>query len=245
MAYRLPDPAGKAQYVREKFDEIARVYDLFNDLITQGQHRHWKNVLVGRVAASAKGWGVDLCCGTGDISARLMRRLAPGGGVIALDFSRNMLRLATSRLRREGDGKGSTRRLVLCGDAQRIPFHDGSLAFVSVGYGLRNLTDLEACLTEIHRVLAPGGLLASLDVGKVRAPWLRPLADFYLFRVVPRIGRLLQPGQEMYDYLPYSTVDYPDAEALRKLMMARGFGQVEVIEFIFGAAAIHLARKAG
>ena len=79
----------------------------------------------------------------------------------------------------------------------------------------------------------------------MRAPWLRPLADFYLFRVVPRIGRLLQPGQEMYDYLPYSTVDYPDAEALRNLMMARGFGQVEVIEFMFGAAAIHLARKAG
>jgi demethylmenaquinone methyltransferase/2-methoxy-6-polyprenyl-1,4-benzoquinol methylase len=243
MSYRLPDPAEKANYVREKFDEIARHYDLFNDLITQGQHRIWKNVLVNRLRLLPEARGLDLCCGTGDIAARCRRRLGPAGAVFLLDFSANMLRIARRRLN-DGAPKGAPHSGLLCGDAMRLPFRDGSLQFVTVGYGLRNVTDLEGCLAEISRVLAPGGVLGSLDVGKVRARWLRPLVDFYLFRIVPLIGRLLQPGQEMFSYLPHSSLDYPAQQALREMMLARGFAEVEVIEFLGGASVIHLARKA-
>lgn len=242
MAYRLPDQSEKARYVRGKFDEIAHAYDLFNDLITQGQHRRWKNVLVRRLGIAADARGLDLCCGTGDIAARERKMLGAGGRVFALDFSLGMLRIARKRLSGGGPPRGA-RGDVVCADAMRLPFAAGSLQFVSVGYGLRNVVDLAGCLREIHRVLAPGGVLASLDVGKVRSPLLRPLIDFYFFRIVPLIGRMLQPGQEMFSYLPESTVAYPGQQQLRELMMSCGFAQVEVIEFVFGASVIHLAHK--
>jgi demethylmenaquinone methyltransferase / 2-methoxy-6-polyprenyl-1,4-benzoquinol methylase len=249
MAYRLPEPDAKARYVRDKFDQIARHYDLFNDLITQGQHRWWKRVLVRRLGIAPGARGLDLCTGTGDLAARCQARLGPQGRLVAADFSPGMLAIARRRLGRAGRGRQGSGRapapLVLCADAMRLPFRDGSLDFVTIGYGLRNVSDLAACLAELHRVLRPGGVLASLDVGKVRSRWLRPLADFYLFRVVPRIGRLLQRGQDMFDYLPHSTVDYPDAQRLAALLRGHGFGAVEVREYLFGASALHIARKDG
>jgi demethylmenaquinone methyltransferase/2-methoxy-6-polyprenyl-1,4-benzoquinol methylase len=245
MAFTLPPRERKAHYVRGKFDEIARHYDLFNDLITQGQHRRWKRVLVERVPIAPDARGLDLCCGTGDIAARCLPRLAPAGMLVAADFSMEMLRIARRRLSRAGSGPGAARPRVLCGDAMRLPFRDDSLDFVTVGYGLRNVTGLTDCLEELLRVLRPGGVLGSLDVGKVRNRWLRPLAGFYLFRVVPRIGGLLQAGQDMYHYLPHSTLDFPDQEALRALLERVGYTRVEVIEFLFGASVIHLARKPG
>lgn len=244
MAYRLPEPEDKARYVRGKFDEIARSYDLFNDLISQGQHRIWKNVLVKRLGLASGAKGLDLCCGTGDIALRTWRRLKGGGNVFALDFSINMLRIARGRLAGKGLPPAAAEGL-LCGDAMRLPFPDASLQFVTVGYGLRNVENLAGCLKEIQRVLRPGGVLASLDVGKVRSPLLRPLVDFYFFRIVPLIGRLLQPGQEMFNYLPESSVAYPGQQALRKLMIECGFGEVELIEFALGASVIHIARKTG
>ena len=242
MPYRLPDPPDKADYLRAKFNEIARCYDLFNDLVTQGMHRRWKNTLIRRLRLPRGARGLDLCCGTGDLALRGVHRLDAGGVLYALDFSINMLHIAKNRLA----GNGSVwagRQAVLCGDAMRLPFRDGSLEFVTVGYGLRNVSDLERCLREIHRVLAPGGMLASLDVGKVRSRWLRPLVNFYFFKIVPLIGRALQPGQEMFSYLPHSTKDYPGQQELRAILMSQGFTAVEIVEFVFGASAIHLARK--
>lgn len=243
MPYRLPDAQSKPLYLRQRFDQIARHYDLFNDLITQGRHRHWKNVLVKRLNLRPGARGADLCCGTGDIAARTLAALGGKGGVVALDFAPAMLRLAKSRLERRPDAPGLP--LVMQGDAGRLPFADDSLDFVTVGYGLRNVADLAESLREIRRALVPGGVLASLDLGKVRSPWLSPLADFYMFRVVPRIGRLLQPGQEMFDYLPHSNRNYPEQGVLREMMLSLGFAEVEMIEFLFGASVIHLARKKG
>jgi demethylmenaquinone methyltransferase / 2-methoxy-6-polyprenyl-1,4-benzoquinol methylase len=241
MAYQLPPTDQKARYVRTKFDEIARQYDRFNDLITQGQHRWWKHVLVERMNLLPAAMGADVCCGTGDIALRSLKHIRSGGGVVAADFSLNMLRIAKQRLkRRSEDGPA---RGVLCADAMRLPFRDASLDFVTIGYGLRNVTDLRACLAEILRVLKPGGVMGSLDVGKVRYRWLRPAADFYFFQVVPWIGRRLQPGQDMFTYLPQSSVAYPEQHVLRKMLLDAGFAKAEVIEFVFGASAIHLAWK--
>ncbi len=291
MPYQLPPPEQKARYVRTKFDEIARQYDLFNDLITQGQHRRWKRALVRRLALRGDALGVDLCCGTGDIARRCLSRLGPAGGVIAADFSLNMLRIAQRRLALPpaqpiaGRGAAGTTaphaaapdvtalgapepgsaepgsaapgatgvrqaspapyRHVLCADAMRLPFRTASLDFVTIGYGLRNVVDLDGCLKEIQRVLKPGGVLGSLDVGKVTHPWLRPLVDFYFFHVVPVIGRLLQRGQDMFAYLPASSLAYPGQQALRQRMLEAGFARAEVVEYVFGASVIHLAWKAG
>jgi demethylmenaquinone methyltransferase/2-methoxy-6-polyprenyl-1,4-benzoquinol methylase len=243
MPYRLPDPADKSRYVRAKFDEIAQQYDRFNDIITQGQHRWWKRVLVRRLGIRPGDRGLDLCCGTGDIALRCRPGLRGRGGLVAADFSLNMLGLAKRRLAAAAE-PGAAPAALLCADAMRLPFADASFAFVTVGYGLRNVADLPGCLAEIRRVLLPGGVLASLDIGKARYRWLRPFVNAYLFHVVPWLGRLLQPGQEMFTYLPHSTTRYPDQAALRELMLRGGFSAVDVIEFLFGTSVIHLARKA-
>jgi len=240
MPYRLPAPEEKARYLRQGFDAIARRYDLFNDLITQGQHRWWKRVLVRELGLRPGQRVLDLCCGTGDIAFRAARCLGAAGRVVGADFSGNMLRLARARLNR---GSGSARHALLRADATRLPFRDGAFDAVSIGYGLRNVDNLPRCLDELFRVLKPGGVVASLDVGKVRSPWLRVLADGYFFHVVPHVGRLIQPGQDLYSYLPNSSIDYPQQDRLKEILAGHGFSNVRLIEFLGGASVIHLARK--
>lgn len=240
MTYRLPEPEQKARYVRERFDQIAHVYDRFNDLITQGQHRRWKKTLINRLQIRPDFVGLDMCCGTGDIAQRAQNRLGERGKLFALDFSAAMLQIARTRLNQPRE----CTTLVTQGDAMRLPFQSNSLDFVTVGYGLRNVENLEACLKEILRVLKPGGQFASLDTGKVWVPILRTLSDFYMFKIVPRIGKWLQPNEEMYDYLPHSTLNFPDQHALKTQMEHQGFVQTEVLQYLFGASVIHLGKKA-
>jgi demethylmenaquinone methyltransferase/2-methoxy-6-polyprenyl-1,4-benzoquinol methylase len=239
MPYRLPHADEKDRYVRAKFDEIARQYDRFNDLITQGQHRWWKRMLVRRLGIRPGQRGLDLCCGTGDIALRCLPALGGSGLVVAADFSLNMLAIAQRRLVGGHGGHAA----VLCADALRLPFADATFDFVTIGYGLRNLKDLSGGLGEIRRVLRPGGGMASLDLGKARPRWVRPFVNAYMFHVVPRIGRLLQPGQEMFTYLPHSNTAYPHQDALKDLLLANGFERVELIEYLFGASVIHLGWK--
>jgi len=242
MSYRLPHTEEKATYVRDRFDEIARHYDLFNDLITQGQHRYWKRILIKKLGVAPGDCGADVCCGTGDIAQRARNAMGESGKLYALDFSGRMLEIARSRLSSQD---ALIHPIVMQGDAMRLPFADNSLRFISMGYGLRNVTDLDACLREILRVLVPGGIFGSLDVGKVSNPLIAPFSQFYMFRIVPWIGRMLQPGQEMYTYLPHSTKTFPSQQALAEQMRQAGFEEVEVKNYIFGASAIHLARKPG
>jgi demethylmenaquinone methyltransferase/2-methoxy-6-polyprenyl-1,4-benzoquinol methylase len=122
----------------------------------------------------------------------------------------------------------------------------GAKAFfdaVTVGYGLRNVQDLRGCLQEILRVLRPGGVLVSLDVGKVSLPLLAELNHFYFFHVVPLIGKLLMSGEKMFQYLPQSSVEYPNQEFLKNLMTEAGFQKVEFHNFVFGASTVHVAYK--
>lgn len=246
MVYRIPQPADKPRYLRRKFGEIARRYDLFNDIITQGQHRYWKNVLVQRLELAGHERVLDLCCGTGDIGLRCADKLTAGGSVVAADFTPEMLHIARARIaqrKTSANGAPVAGVKVICGDAMRLPFPDASFHCITIGYGLRNVSDLNGCLAEMLRVLKPGGILASLDVGKVRSKIVAAINWLYFFYIVPWIGRMLQPGQELYSYLPRSTVDYPDQDRLKTILGECGLHRLEVIEFLFGASVIHLARK--
>ncbi len=237
MSYQLPEDSEKAKYVQQKFSEIAPKYDLFNDLITCGLHRYWKQFVVRQVGVIAGGRYLDLCCGTADIARRL-QHMIPQGSVFALDFSRAMLEIA--RQSRYARGRSM---IFLQADATRMPFVSGSIDAVTIGYGLRNVSDLSTCLAQILRVLKPGGALVSLDVGKVRVPVLFELSQFYLFQVIPRLGKLLYRQQDMFDYLPHSTSNYPNQETLKQLMLVSGFKQVDVFDFLWGASTVHVAYK--
>jgi len=124
-----------------------------------------------------------------------------------------------------------------------IPFPDGKFDAVTIGYGLRNVPELNGCLKEILRVLKPGGVMVSLDVGKVRLPIIAELNNLYFFSIVPLIGNMLMPGQEMFQYLPHSSLKYPNQELLKRMMLEIGFQQAGFHDFIFGASTVHVAYK--
>ena len=236
MTYTLPNTEDKSNYVEEKFDEIAQKYDRFNDVITFGMHRYWKRFVVRQTGLRVDDECLDLCCGTGDISREILRQ-HPDWKVTGLDFSAEMLKIAESK------NSSNSRIQYLQGDAMNIPFPDANFDAVTIGYGLRNVPDINGSLREILRVLKPGGVLVSLDVGKVRLPIIAELNNFYFFHVVPLIGNMLMPGQEMFQYLPHSSLKYPNQELLKRMMLEIGFQQAEIHDFIFGASTVHVAYK--
>ena len=235
--YKLPEKEKKSEYVESKFDEIAQRYDLFNDLITFGMHRYWKKFVAKKTGLNPGENCLDLCTGTGDIG-RAVLKFQPEAKVTALDFSSEMLELAHQQQGENAHGLNYIR-----GDAMAPPFPKEYFEAVTVGYGLRNVADLSACIKNILSLLKPSGVLVCLDVGKVNIPVIAQLNRFYFFKIVPLIGKWLMPGQEMFDYLPHSSINYPDQKKLKKILLEEGFQKVDVYDFVFGASTIHVAQK--
>jgi len=236
MTYTLPNTEKKSVYVEQMFNKIAQKYDLFNDIITFGLHRHWKRFVAKQTNLKNEQSCLDLCCGTGDIAREVLRQY-PSSKVTGLDFSEEMLNIAESKNTSDNSVK------YMPGDAMNIPFHDAEFNAVTIGYGMRNVQDISQFLREIFRVLKPKGVLVSLDVGKVRIPILTELNHFYFFHVVPLVGKLLMPDEDIFKYLPESSIEYPNQESLKNLMIETGFQKVEFYNFVFGASSVHVAYK--
>lgn len=236
MSFKIPEGDKKAVYVQSRFNRIAGKYDLFNDIVTQGMHRYWKRFMVNRAKLRPGDSVLDICCGTGDIVQLLQKRVGKEGVAIGLDFSRGMLSVASARNR-----SGTT--LFIQGDAAVIPVKTESIDAITVGYGLRNLKEITPCLKEVHRVLKPGGRFLSLDMGKVSNPFIRTFFNFYFFRIVPRIGRLLYPGEDLFDYFPESSVAFPSQEKLAEMLSDCGFSNISFTGFYFGGVVVHYAEK--
>ncbi|XDD48319.1 ubiquinone/menaquinone biosynthesis methyltransferase [Leptospira sp. WS39.C2] len=238
--YKLPSQEKKPEYVRKNFDGIAKAYDRFNDWNSFFLHRIWKNWVVkeAKKEVPTANTALDLCCGTGDITYRLSldQDLKT---VVGLDFSEQMLSYAFPKV----EGKPHVKLTV--GDAMDLkPFADGSFDIVTMGFGLRNVSDLKKCLLEIKRVLKEDGVFVNLDVGRVRPKFLKIFADFYFFQIVPLFGYLLYGKQnEMFDYLPHSSKTYPDQETLSQILTEIGFRKVRFQNFVFGNAVAHVAKK--
>ncbi len=222
--YYQPDEH-RAEKVRELFAAIARRYDLLNDLMSAGMHRRWKRRLV-ELAGDPRDV-LDLCCGTGDLALRFHTR------VVGVDFTEQMLRVAQTR----------ATKLWVRADALRLPFRDNSFDVVSVGYGLRNLADVEAGLREILRVLRPGGRLLSLDFGKPENPLLRSLYFGYLRTVLPWLGRLYCGDPDTHGYILVSLQNYGAQRGIRQLMERCGYRDCGFEEFVGGTMAINFGRK--
>jgi demethylmenaquinone methyltransferase / 2-methoxy-6-polyprenyl-1,4-benzoquinol methylase len=199
--------------VRGMFDRIAPVYDTMNRVMTAGLDRSWRRLTVEAVVQPGDRV-LDACCGTGDLAVAAERE---GGVVTGLDFSPRML----ERARRKSDSIAWVE-----GDLLALPFDDDAFDAATVGFGVRNVADLEAALAELHRVLRPGGRLAILEITQPRG-FLRPFFSLWFDRVVPLLGKVL-PGGKAYTYLPASVRRFPGAEELADLLARHGFEQVRV-----------------
>lgn len=232
MSFNLPSLEDKPTYVRGMFDRIAGRYDLVNRLMTGGRDRAWKRSVIRLAATASGGSYLDLCTGTGDIAFLLAAAAGPAGSVKALDFSEGMLEVARSR---PWDGPAIE---WLQGDACALPYADASFDAVTVGYGLRNVQPLDKALSEIRRVLKPGGRFVSLELGKPKAKLVRWGAEIYEYKVVPAIGSLVSGDRDAYRYLPHSNRTFPDQRELAERLRGVGFREVQVHDRMLGAIAI-------
>jgi len=218
---RLP-----ADGVRRMFDRIAPVYDAMNRVMTAGLDQRWRRATVRETVEPGAGV-LDACCGTGDLA--VAARAAGAGRVVGVDFSERML----ERARRKAPELEWVRADVLA-----LPFEDASFDAAVVGFGVRNVEDLESALGELRRVLRPGGRLGILEITTPRG-LLAPFYRLWFDRIVPLLGRVL-PGGDAYTYLPASVRRFPDPEELAELLGARGFGAVRFRRFAGGIVALHV-----
>lgn len=225
----------KRRFVRGLFGRIAGRYDLTNDVMSLGLHRRWKDRLIALADLEPGHRVLDLAAGTGDLALRAVER-APGLRVAAVDLTREMMEVGR---RREAAGEvGWT-----CADALRLPFPDGTFDRVLVGYGLRNFPDLRRSLEEIHRCLAPGGKLLSLDFGKPSVGWLRRIYLRYLEASTWAAGWLLHRDPEAYLYIAESLREHPPQPELCEMMTRVGFSPCSWSDVLLGTMAIHVAQR--
>jgi demethylmenaquinone methyltransferase / 2-methoxy-6-polyprenyl-1,4-benzoquinol methylase len=211
------------------FDRIAPVYDAMNRAMTLGLDRRWRRLTV-EAAVKPADRVLDACCGTGDLALAAARA---GGRVTGVDFSERMLALARAK---------APELDWLRADATALPFADESFDVVTVGFGIRNLADLEAGLAELARVLVPGGRLACLEITRPRGV-LRPFFRLWFDGLVPLAGKAL-PGGSAYAYLPASVRRFPGPEDLAGAMRQAGFADVGWRLLGGGIVALHVGRKA-
>lgn len=217
------------------FDHIADRYDLLNRLISLGIDQRWRRRAVAALEVPRGGRVLDLATGTADLAISIARR-TEAGSVVGLDPSARMIEVGRSKLARAGlEGRVS---LVL-GEAERLPFSDGAFDAVSIAFGIRNVADRAQGLSEMRRVLAPGGRLAVLELSEPAGGLLGSLARFHIRTVVPRLGAWLS-GQREYRYLQTSIAAFPRPAAFADTMRAAGFEVTAVQPFTFGVAVLYV-----
>jgi demethylmenaquinone methyltransferase/2-methoxy-6-polyprenyl-1,4-benzoquinol methylase len=230
--------AERERQVRRIFSEIAPRYDLLNHLLSMNIDRKWRRRAVDRLGWERRPEGrfLDACTGTFDLTLELARRSGFGGIVVAADFAFPMLA--------EGKNKLDAALVApLCGDSLALPFGNDTFEGATVGFGVRNLSDLDAGLRELHRVLAPEARLVILEFTDPPNALVRTVYHFYFHRVLPFVGRLVSGHPWAYTYLPESVKSFPGAEALEQRIAAAGFRATGYRLLTFGIAALHWGTK--
>jgi demethylmenaquinone methyltransferase/2-methoxy-6-polyprenyl-1,4-benzoquinol methylase len=240
FGYREVPTADKQKLVGEVFSSVAGNYDLMNDLMSLGIHRVWKRYFVATAQVRRGDRVLDLAGGTGDIAALLRERVGDAGSVVLGDINAGMLGVGRDRMTDRGLVRGL--EYVQC-NAEALPFPDDSFDLVTIAFGLRNVTDKDAALREMLRVLKVGGQARVLEFSRVRADWFRPLYDFHSFQVLPRLGKLFAHDAGSYQYLAESIRQHPPQDVLKAMMEAAGFARCDYRNLNAGIVAIHTGYK--
>jgi demethylmenaquinone methyltransferase/2-methoxy-6-polyprenyl-1,4-benzoquinol methylase len=230
------EPQEKTRRVGAVFSSVASRYDLMNDLMSAGQHRLWKDAFVRRIRPRTNEAILDMAGGTGDIAFRLARAQAR---VTIADINPEMLAVGTARAKARGiEGLAWAEE-----NAEALSFAGKSFDAYVIAFGIRNVTDIEAALSEAYRVLKTGGRFYCLEFSQSRWPGFATLYEAYSRRIVPRIGRLVASDEESYRYLIESIERFPDMEAFKAMIGRAGFANVKAGPILGGLVAIHSGWK--
>lgn len=223
--------------VRDVFDSVAPRYDLMNDVMSFGLHRLWKRFTIAKTGLKPGQAALDVAAGSADLSIQMARRVGPRGHVAVTDINREMLAVGRDRMLDAGIVGNVS---CVLADAEKLPFADRSFHCVTIGFGLRNVTDKAAALASMFRVLKPGGRLLVLEFSHPRLGPLNTIYDTYSFQVLPRMGKWLADDDTSYRYLAESIRRHPDQDTLESMLRDAGFERTEYFNLSAGIVALHM-----
>jgi demethylmenaquinone methyltransferase/2-methoxy-6-polyprenyl-1,4-benzoquinol methylase len=240
FGYKTVDRDTKEELVAGVFHSVAAKYDLMNDLMSVGVHRLWKRFTLELSAVREGQTVLDLAGGTGDLAAKFSRLVGSKGTVVLADINDSMLKVGRDKLTDLGlvDNIRYTQA-----NAEQLPFPDHSFDCITIAFGLRNVTDKDAALRSMLRVLKPGGRLLVLEFSKPRSKLLGRVYDAYSFSLLPAMGKMIANDSDSYQYLAESIRKHPDQDTLKEMMVEAGFARCEYYNMTGGIVAVHRGIK--
>ncbi len=236
FGYKTINKSEKQQKVAKVFHSVASKYDIMNDVMSMGIHRLWKRVAIDLTGIKAGDQVLDLAGGTGDLTIKMSQLVGPTGKVVLSDINSSMLQEGKKRLLNKGIVENVEFKEV---NAEAIPFPDQTFNLVTIGFGLRNVTDKLKALKEMKRVLKPGGRALILEFSKPQNPIMNSVYDLYSFKLLPLMGKMIAKDEDSYRYLAESIRMHPDQETLKLMMLEAGFDEVDYHNLTNGIVAIH------
>ncbi len=239
FGYKEVPTEEKVKHVADVFHSVAAKYDLMNDLLSMGVHRLWKRFTIAKSGVRRGSKVLDIAGGTGDLAFKFSKLVGQTGKVVLADINASMLNVGRDRL----TDKGVTGNIeYVQANAECLPFPDNTFDCITIAFGLRNVTDKEAALRSMFRVLKPGGQLLVLEFSKPD-DWLAPIYDTYSFKLLPKIGKVILNDEESYQYLAESIRMHPDQDTMKSMMTDAGFEQCDYNNLSSGIVALHSGYK--
>ena len=229
----------KEEYVHSVFENIASKYDLMNTLLSFRRHKAWRNFAMKKMNVKQGDTALDVACGTADWTIALAKN-STNGKIVGIDFSENMLNVGKNKIRELSLDKQVE---LAIGNAMNLPYEDNTFDHATIGFALRNVPDIEKVLSEMMRVIKPGGKVVSLELSKPNWLPFRKLYYFYFYRILPFLGKLFADSYEQYAWLPESLTNFPDQKELASIFEKVGLEQIEVYPLTGGIAALHIGYK--
>ena len=229
----------KEAYIEGLFSSIASKYDLLNTILSLTRHKTWRRYAVSKSNLQLGGCALDVCCGTGDFAFELADRVGPGGRVVGIDFSMPMIEIAKHKAQRQSYFNVEFDQANVC----CLPFEDNSFDCVTIGFGLRNVADLNLAISEMVRVVKPGGMVVNLEISQVRLPVLSWLWKLYFYTLTPYTAQLFRARRSAYEYLPESVKGFISREELAAAFENCGLTDVNYYDLTFGTVCVHAGTK--